>query len=144
MHIICSYHYHALFVFMLTHQVFIFYSSYYFSIIIRYVILDNQMKGYAFMVPNGCRIFCTLQSSGGDIDTLCIRSDSSALLETLVGTESIQTTFLKFVLGSDISVVSTSTNGGQSKSPGKLQTDIGHDFPSLTMPGRTPVAVWSA
>jgi len=103
---------------------------------------DNQTKGYAFMVPNGCRIFCTLQASGGDVNNLCVRSDSSALLETLAGKESIQTTFLKFVLGESVSIATSITiNGGQSKSPGKLQTDIGHDFPSLTMPGRTPVAV---
>jgi len=93
------------------------------------------------MVPNGCRIFCTLQASGGDIITLYVRSDSSALLEALVGMEGMQTAFLLFVLGGSVSVA-TSTNGGQSKSPGKLQQpDIGHDFPSLTMPGRTPVAV---
>jgi len=109
-----------------------------------YVLLgkDNQAKGYAFMVPNGCRIFCTLQASGGDVNTVYVRSDSSALLETLVGTESMRTTFLKFVFGETVSVATSSTNGGQSKSPGKLQQpDIGHDFPSLTMPGRTPVAV---
>ena len=62
------------------------------------------------------------------------------LLETLVGTEGMQTAFLKFVFGETVSIA-TSTNGGQSKSPRKLQPDIGHDFPSLTMPGRTPVAV---
>jgi len=107
-----------------------------------YVLLDNQTKGYAFMVPNGCRIFCTLQASGGDISTLYVRSDTSTLLETLVGTEGMQTAFLKFVLGETVSVATSTTNGGQSKSPGKLQQpDIGHDFPSLTMPGRTPVAV---
>ena len=102
---------------------------------------DNQTKGYAFMVPNGCRIFCTLQESGGDVNNLCVRSDSSALLEALVGMEGMQTAFLRFVLGETVSVASSPTNGGQSKSPGKLQPDIGHDFPSLTMPGRTPVAV---
>jgi len=105
-----------------------------------YVLLGNQTKGYAFMVPNGCRIFCTLQASGGaTVNVLYVRSDSSTLLETLVGTEGMQTEFLKFVLGETMSVA-TSTNGSLSMSPpGKLQPDIGHDFPSLTMPGRIAV-----
>jgi len=97
-----------------------------------YVILTSStangidpITGCAFVAPDGSRIFCTHQVKGGDSHVLHVRSDSSNLLESVVGTAVLQTSFLIFIFGTNASTLDTPSI--------RKQPDIGHDFPSMTM-----------
>jgi hypothetical protein len=69
---------------------------------------DNSMSrltGCAFLAPDGSRICCIHQAKGGDAHVLKVRSDSSVLLESVAGTSSSQTSFIRYIFGSSASVI---------------------------------------
>ena len=90
---------------------------------------DVSSTGYAFMDPAGRRIFCIHQVTGGLNNVLHVRSDSLNLLETLVGTDVVRTEFLRFIFEANSSIIGGGGSDDKHKRP-----DIGHDFPSMTMP----------
>ncbi|KAL7538668.1 hypothetical protein ACHAXR_010126 [Thalassiosira sp. AJA248-18] len=108
---------------------------------------SNSMTGCAFMAPNGCRILCTHQMKGGGDHELSVRSNSPDMLELLFGTPASQTTFLRFVFGSNALRVDDSNgkmpmgrqSGHDFPSMNVRPDDVGHDFPSMTMPHRRPI-----
>ena len=66
---------------------------------------SSPKTGCAFLSPNGSRIYCTHQANVGDGHLLEVRSDSSILLESVVGTVDLQTKFLRFIFGNAAVVV---------------------------------------
>lgn len=66
---------------------------------------SSPITGCAFLSPNGSRIYCTHQANVGDGHLLEVRSDSSILLESVVGTVDLQTKFLRFIFGNAVVVV---------------------------------------
>ena len=89
----------------------------------------SPITGCAFATPGGGRIFCTHQVKSGGAHVLHVRTDSSNLLESLVGTSMLQASFLRFVFGADALLGDESV----SQAPLGKRPDLGHDFPSLTM-----------
>lgn len=85
------------------------------------VLLPNDVTGCAFISPGGDRIFCKHRIKDG-FHSLCIKSNSSELMSSLVGTLPLQTSLLRFVFGGDVGSP-TKMNGNNMK----------HDFPSITM-----------
>jgi hypothetical protein len=86
------------------------------------ITLPNDVTGCAFIAPGGGdRILCKHQMKDG-FHSLCIKSNSSELMSSLVGTLPLQTSFLRFVFGGNVGSP-TKMNGNNMK----------HDFPSITM-----------
>jgi len=109
--------------------------------------LINLITGCAFLAPDGSRIFCAHQYKGGNDHVLRVRSDSPHLLETLVGTSASQTSFLRFILGSDALLAEGDLQAPLGKQPDTghdfpsmtVRPSLGHDYPSMNMPSRRPV-----
>ena len=106
------------------------------------VILDssgsNHLSGGAFIAPNGVRVFCLLESKKVGSYTLKVRSDSIAVLQSLVESQNAQSSFMSFLFGN-----SDATERDNVVRP-KLEHDhapmtmphyqLEHDFASMTMP----------
>jgi hypothetical protein len=65
----------------------------------------SAITGCAFLALDGSRICCTHQAKGGDAHVLKVRSDSAVLLESVVGAAESQTSFIRFIFGSNALVV---------------------------------------
>ena len=88
------------------------------------VTLSSDVSGCAFIAPGGDRILCMHQINRGGSHSLGIKSNSSELMSSLVGTLPLKTSFLRFVFGENVSIMDvTKMNGNNTK----------HDFPSITM-----------
>jgi len=68
----------------------------------------SPVTGCAMITPSGNRVFCTHLSSGGKSHVLDVRSDSSVLIGSLVGSPELQMTFLRFLFAASANIVSES------------------------------------
>lgn len=91
--------------------------------------LPNGVTGCAFIAPGGDRILCKHQIIQSGSHSLSIKSNSSELRSSLVGTLPLKMSLLRFIFGGNELVVKegsptpTNMNGNSMK----------HDFPSITM-----------
>ncbi len=91
------------------------------------VTLSNGVTGCAFIAPGGDRILCTHQINQAGSHSLWIKSNSSELISSLVGTLPLKTSLLRFIFGGDELIVK---EGSQTN----MNVDcMKHDFPSITM-----------
>ncbi|KAL7499565.1 hypothetical protein ACHAWT_008567 [Skeletonema menzelii] len=91
------------------------------------VTLSNGATGCAFIAPGGDRILCTHQINQGGSHSLLIKSNSSELISSLVGTLPLKTSLLRFIFGGGELIVK---EGSQTN---KNLDYMKHDFPSITM-----------
>lgn len=93
------------------------------------VSLPNGVTGCAFIARGGDRILCKHQIIQGGSHSLSIKSNSSELMSSLVGTLPLKTSFLRFIFGGNELVVKEG-----SPTPTNMNGDsMKHDFPSITM-----------
>jgi len=91
------------------------------------VSLPNGVTGCAFIAPGGDRILCKHQINQGGSHSLWIKSNSSELMSSLVGSLPLKTSLLRFIFGGNELVV-------KEGSPTNMNVDrMKHDFPSITM-----------
>ena len=89
----------------------------------RVTLPGDSITGCAFINPSGDRILCKHQRSEGGPHCLFIKSNSSEV-KSLLGTLSLQTSFLRFVFGENVTIM----KDGSTK-----MNAMKHDFPSMTM-----------
>ena len=89
----------------------------------RVTLPGDSITGCAFITPSGDRILCKHQRSEGGPHCLFIKSNSSEV-KSLLGTLSLQTSFLRFVFGENVTIM----KDGSTK-----MNAMKHDFPSMTM-----------
>jgi hypothetical protein len=85
---------------------------------------SDGITGCAFITPSGDRILCKHQRSVDGPHCLFIKSNSSELMSSLLGTLSLKTSFLRFVFGENVTIM----KDGSTK-----MSAMKHDFPSMTM-----------
>ena len=91
------------------------------------VTLSGGSTGCAFIAPGGDRILCKHQMSQGGSHSLWIKSNSSELISSLLGTLPLKTSLLRFIFGENELIV---TEGSQTSMKVNYMK---HDFPSMTM-----------
>jgi hypothetical protein len=88
---------------------------------------SNQPSfGCAFVAPDGMRVLCILENKGNHSHVLRVRSDSSALLQSLFGTPDAQSVTFAFLFGPSTATAVLEGNAGRPM--------LEHDFASMTMP----------
>eukprot|EP00984_Skeletonema_dohrnii_P021030 scaffold10406_cov134-Skeletonema_dohrnii-CCMP3373.AAC.2 len=92
------------------------------------ITLSNGATGCAFIAPGGDRILCKHQINQGGSHSLWLKSTSSELMTSLVGTSTLKTSLLRFIFGGNEFIL-------KEGSPTNIMNGnhVNHDFPSITM-----------